>query len=66
MQMFLKERPGLDKKLSFLDIYLFLGLSIPHQFICMLPNSPTMTLPGQKFLMIPYKKFGSILFPLIA
>lgn len=66
MQVFSKERPGLDEKSFFLVIYPFLGLPIPHQFICILPNSPSMTLPGQKSLMIPYKKFGSILFPLPA
>lgn len=62
--MLLKERPGLDEKSSLLHISLFLGLPIPNQFISILPNSPPMIPPGQKSLMIQYKKFGNIFFSL--
>lgn len=40
----------------------FLGLPIPNQLISILRDSPPMILPGQKSLMIHYKKFGNIFF----
>lgn len=44
----------------------FLGPPIPNQLISILTNSPPIILPGQKSLMMYYKKFGNTSFPLTA